>query len=118
MSKGVDSQSNKRYVLLGASPIVFYSVNTSGAKLDLETVGPEVPTWGGNNNGICETNERCIFGDHIEMAAHLLAEGYKDAAAVIAGGVLEAHLRLLAQNRDIEVPAYAAWGGFAREPSP
>src|SRR5262249_19597128 len=29
------------------------------------------------------------------MASHLLSEKYKDAAAVIAGGVLEQHLRAL-----------------------
>jgi len=34
-----------------------------------------------------------LFGDFLEMAQHLLDEGYKDAAAVIAGSTLEAHLR-------------------------
>jgi len=37
-----------------------------------------------------------IFGDFLEMAAHLLDEDYKDAAAVMVGGVLEEHLRQLA----------------------
>jgi hypothetical protein len=36
-----------------------------------------------------------VFNDFLDMARHLLEEGYKDAAAVIAGGVLEAHLRQL-----------------------
>lgn len=36
-----------------------------------------------------------VFGDFLEMAEHLLNEGYKDAAAVIAGGTLEVHLRKL-----------------------
>jgi len=36
-----------------------------------------------------------IFGDFLEMARYLLFEGYKDAAAVITGGVLEEHLRKL-----------------------
>ncbi len=35
------------------------------------------------------------FADFIEMARELHSKGYKDAAAVIAGSVLEAHLRLL-----------------------
>ena len=37
-----------------------------------------------------------IFSDFLEMAEHLLAAGYKDAAAVMIGSVLEEHLRQLA----------------------
>ena len=37
------------------------------------------------------------------MAEHLLAENYKDAAAVITGSVLEEHLRQLAQKHAIDV---------------
>jgi hypothetical protein len=36
-----------------------------------------------------------LFGDFLDMAQHLLDEGYKDPAAVLAGGVLEEHLRKL-----------------------
>ena len=36
-----------------------------------------------------------VFADFLEMAQHLANEGYKDAAAVIAGSSLEAHLRQL-----------------------
>ena len=36
-----------------------------------------------------------VFGDYLEMADHLASSGYKDAAAVIAGSTLEAHLRLM-----------------------
>ena len=36
-----------------------------------------------------------IFSDYLEMAEHLLDEGYKDAAAVIIGSSLESHLRQL-----------------------
>jgi hypothetical protein len=32
----------------------------------------------------------------LEMASYLLAEGYKDAAAVLVGSSLEGHLRNLA----------------------
>lgn len=42
-----------------------------------------------------------LFADFLEMAQHLLNEGYKDAAAVIAGSSLEAHLRRLAQKAGI-----------------
>jgi hypothetical protein len=42
------------------------------------------------------------FGDFLEMAAHLLDDGgYKDAAAVVAGSTLEAHLRALAAKHGI-----------------
>ena len=36
-----------------------------------------------------------LFSDFLEMAEHLLAEGYKDPAAVVCGSALEAHLRAL-----------------------
>lgn len=44
-----------------------------------------------------------VFGDFLEMADHLLNEGYKDAAAVLGGGVLEEHLRQLCNNNSISV---------------
>lgn len=44
-----------------------------------------------------------IFTDFIEMADHLLGEGYKDAAAVMIGGTLEGHLRQLCTKHNIDV---------------
>jgi len=44
-----------------------------------------------------------VFSDFIEMAGHLADSGYKDAAGVIAGSTLEAHLRQLATKFGIEV---------------
>jgi hypothetical protein len=41
------------------------------------------------------------FADFLEMAEHLVGEGYKDAAAVIAGSSLEAHLRNLCVKNSI-----------------
>lgn len=43
-----------------------------------------------------------IFGDFLEMAEHLLEEGYKDAAVVIVGSTLEQHLRNLAESNAID----------------
>lgn len=43
-----------------------------------------------------------IFADFLEMADHLLSNNYKDAAAVIAGSVLEEHLRQLCMKNGIE----------------
>lgn len=44
-----------------------------------------------------------IFGDFLEMADYLLKDGYKDAAAVITGGVLEDSLRKLANANSISI---------------
>lgn len=42
-----------------------------------------------------------VFSDFLEMADHLLEEGYKDPAAVLVGGVLEEHLRKLCEKNGI-----------------
>jgi hypothetical protein len=44
-----------------------------------------------------------LFSDFLEMAEHLLEQGYKDPAAVLIGGVLEEHLRKLAQKTGIDI---------------
>jgi hypothetical protein len=49
-----------------------------------------------------------LFADFLEMSDHLLSEGYKDAAAVIAGSSLEAHLRRLAEKVGIPVEQHTA----------
>ena len=41
------------------------------------------------------------FADFLEMAQHLLDAGYKDAAAVIAGSALEAHVRALCEKHGL-----------------
>ena len=44
-----------------------------------------------------------VFADFLEMAEHLLQQGYKDPCAVLVGGVLEDHLRGLCQARGISL---------------
>lgn len=44
-----------------------------------------------------------VFADFLEMATHLLSQGYKDPAAVMIGSVLEEHLRQLCQKHAIEI---------------
>jgi hypothetical protein len=44
-----------------------------------------------------------IFSDFVEMALHLLSEGYKDAAAVMIGSTLEEHLRQLCLKHTITI---------------
>jgi hypothetical protein len=50
-----------------------------------------------------------VFGDFLESAEHLIAAGYKDAAGVIVGSVLEEHLRKLSTKAG--VPIVDAKGG-------
>ena len=42
-----------------------------------------------------------LFGDFLDMAKHLVGNGYKDAAAVVGGSSLEAHLRQLASKAGV-----------------
>ena len=51
-----------------------------------------------------------VFADFLEMSQHLLEEGYKDAAAVIAGSSLEAHLRQLCAKFGVDVTVATASG--------
>ena len=44
-----------------------------------------------------------LFADYLEMSQHLLDEGYKDAAAVVAGSTLESHMRQLASKAKIDL---------------
>lgn len=44
-----------------------------------------------------------MFADFLDMATYLQTEGYKDAAAVMAGGVLEQHLRQLCPKHAISL---------------
>ena len=58
-------------------------------------------------HGRLQTLEQLIiadaFEDFLEMADYLLESSYKDPAAVLAGSVLEQHLRFLSANRSIPV---------------
>ena len=56
--------------------------------------------WARTATGIVSAE---IFSDFLEMAEHLLGSGYKDAAAVMVGGVLEEHLRQLCRKHSIPV---------------
>jgi hypothetical protein len=44
-----------------------------------------------------------IFSNFLEMAEYLLTEGYKDPAAVMAGSVLEEHIRQLCKKNSIPI---------------
>jgi hypothetical protein len=55
----------------------------------------------GRTLGVVELIHADLFSDFLDMAAHLLGEGFKDPAAVIAGSVLEGHLRQLAPKHAV-----------------
>jgi hypothetical protein len=56
-----------------------------------------------------------LFGDFVEMAEHLLSEGYKDAAAVIAGSALESHLHQLSLKQGLSLEYLASDGSTKRK---
>lgn len=53
-----------------------------------------------------------LFSDFLEMAEHLIEEGYKDPAAVIIGSTLEEHIRKLAQKNSIAIEFTDAKGNL------
>ena len=67
IAKGVDRTTGKRYVILAGRPIAVFSVNTATLSLDFEYLGPEILDWpGGNSDGVCNPNEMCLGGDHVD----------------------------------------------------
>jgi len=54
-------------------------------------------------NSIQELVHAEVFADFLEMAEHLLSQGYKDPCAVLVGGTLEEHLRKLCGKHNIAV---------------
>jgi hypothetical protein len=57
----------------------------------------------GYAQGVAELIHAEVFSDFMGMADELQTSGYKDAAAVIAGSVLEDHLRKLAMKGGLDV---------------
>ncbi len=64
----------------------------------------------GRMRSIQELMHAEMFGDYLEMAKHLLEEGYKDASAVLTGSTLEVHLKALAVKFGVPVTVEDAKG--------
>lgn len=77
--QGLDSSSSSTFTTVAAALSAFRSDVQAGYLKTLE-----------------ELIHADLFADFLEMATELRAKGFKDAAAVIAGSVLEEHLRKLA----------------------
>ncbi|HEX4950588.1 MAG TPA: hypothetical protein VFZ34_28235 [Blastocatellia bacterium] len=56
----------------------------------------------GKLKSVLELIHADLFSDFLEMAGHLIEQGYKDPAAVISGSVLEEHLRKLCDKHSID----------------
>ena len=68
IAKGVDRETGKRYVWIVGQPCgALYSIDRESGKLRFEHLGPELPDWPGNGDGICQPGERCVAGDHYDM---------------------------------------------------
>jgi hypothetical protein len=67
ITKGVDKQSGKRYVMLIAPPAMgVFSVDTARGVLKPEFRGPENLERPGNKDGKCDPGERCQVGAHLD----------------------------------------------------
>lgn len=69
----------------------------------------------GHLDSLSELIHAELFSDFLEMADHLLAEGYKDPAAVIAGAALEEHLRQLCKKSGVDVETQGKSGMHAKK---
>lgn len=78
--------SNHAYALNGLMGIMF------ALRHDFQT---------GHLKSFHEMVQADIFSNFLDMADYLLEEGYKDAAAVIIGGILEQHLRNLSLKNNM-----------------
>lgn len=75
------------------------TTSTRRARGILEAAREEIDKgWIFNFKGLISAD---IFKDFFAMAEYLLEKGYKDAAAVMLGGTLEEHLRLLCAKYSI-----------------
>jgi hypothetical protein len=71
MTKGVDSSTGKRYVLLAANPAIgIYSVDFAAGVLRFEHRGPELGRGKQNNgDGVCDPDEVCLQASHSDVFA-------------------------------------------------
>lgn len=76
--------------------------NIQAGRFLLEALSEDIHN--GYFNGFREMVHADMFSDFLDMGQHLLENGgYKDAAAVMAGGVLEEHMRKLCQKNGIPI---------------
>jgi hypothetical protein len=93
-----------RYVLDATSPKIF-AADAGAAVAQLAGIVRALRDdyEAGYMRTVAELIHADVFADFLEMADELLGKNYKDAAAVIAGSVLEEHLRKLAAVHGVAV---------------
>ncbi len=94
-------------VVKGCSPRSLYSAvpHVGGA---LKALQNDIRS--GYITSVQELIHSSVFSDFLEMAEHLLSEGYKDPSATLIGGVLEEHLRKLCDKNGIDIEFLNASG--------
>jgi hypothetical protein len=94
-------REHTHYVEFSKSVSANYDSNIESGLAILSVIRNEVSGgWLANVKSLVAAE---IFSDFLEMATHLLSAGYKDAAAVMIGSVLEEHLRQLAATASISI---------------
>lgn len=95
---GENSQHYEAY-FAATSVQGFYNLHSNNYRHISQVLGVALAIQSDIKNGTLDDITRIaqadLFSDFLEMAEHLLEEGYKDAAAVIIGSVLEDNLRKL-----------------------
>lgn len=105
---GEDSPYSKQITFLSALDTAALSYKTESIIGVIKALIADIED--GYLENISEMVRGEMFDDFTDMALHLLNEGYKDAAAVIAGSSLEIHLRQLCDKEGIPTTITAANG--------
>jgi hypothetical protein len=114
ITKGVDRESGKRYVMLIAPPAMgVFSVDTVHGVLKPEFRGPENLEHNGNKDGRCDPFESCMVGSHLDTL--------EDAAGIqylvenkATNTPCEVALSTFQLNRGIEMARQVELGGGRR----
>ena len=101
---GKDSTYFERFMKMSMeAPIEYYQVDLH-QQVDIQIGVAKALLFDIENDYLTsfeETIHGDLFADYVEMAAHLVENGYKDPAAVLAGSTLEVHLRQLCKKHDV-----------------
>jgi hypothetical protein len=95
------ANSVERYEIQTTKGVTATSVAFAAARGTLQALRSDYEA--GYLQSVVELIHADIFADFLDMADHLIQQGYKDPAAVVAGSVLEEHLRKLCDKNHISV---------------
>ena len=99
------SPRNSTYIKSANDEVKRLNITSSYVTLTLRGIldGLKHDIQSGSLNTFEEMVNGDLFSDFIEMAEYFVKKNYKDPAAVIAGGVLEEHLRKLSVKNDLPI---------------